>query len=175
MPAMSDEEAPRFNRTLMEFDELSQSILKGHLMIEEQLTAILEHLVGRGGPVGDALDEVRLSFHQKAKLVWAAYPDGCDAGTWLALTRLNKLRNEMAHSLHSPKIPGLIEQFCKDMHINPNTRPPLPPLRDSKVVQIETFVIALIFVSSDLRKLYERLHGEDRAAAAPTQLAIERK
>ena len=41
MPAMSDEEATRFNRTLMEFDELSQSILKGHLMIEEQLTAIL--------------------------------------------------------------------------------------------------------------------------------------
>ncbi len=65
---MSDEEATRFNRTLMEFDELSQSILKGHLMIEEQLTAILEHLVGGGGPVGDALDEVRLSFHQKAEL-----------------------------------------------------------------------------------------------------------
>ena len=65
MPAMSDEEAPRFNRTLMEFDELSQSILKGHLMIEEQLTAILEHLVGRGGPVGDALDEVRLSFSRR--------------------------------------------------------------------------------------------------------------
>ena len=41
MPAMSDEEATRFNRTLMEFDELSQSILKGNLMIEEQLTAIL--------------------------------------------------------------------------------------------------------------------------------------
>jgi hypothetical protein len=157
MPAISDDEATRFNRTLMEFDELSQSILKGHLLIEEQLTAILEHLVGRGGPVGDALDEVRLSVHQKAKLVRAAYADGCHAGTWLALKRLNALRNEMAHSLHSRKIPDLIEQLCKDMHINPNTQ---PPLRDSKDVQIETFVIALIFVSGDLRKLYEQLHGE---------------
>ena len=87
---MSDEEATRFNRTLMEFDELSQSILKGHLMIEDQLTAILEHLVGRGGPVGDALDEVRLSFHQKAKLVRAAYPHGCDAGTWLGLRAIER-------------------------------------------------------------------------------------
>jgi len=159
MPAMSDEEATRFNRTLMEFDELSQSILKGHLMIEEQLTAILEHLVGGGGPVGDALDEVRLSFHQKAKLVRAAYPYDCHADTWLGLKRLNALRNEMVHSLHSPKIPDLIEQLCKDVHIDPNTQPPLPSLRDSKDVQIEMFATALIFVYGDLRKLYEQLRG----------------
>ena len=46
------------------------------------------------------------------------------------------------------------------MHIDPNTQPPLPPLRDLKDVQIEMFAIALIFVYGDLRKLYEQLRGE---------------
>ena len=70
---------------------------------------------------------------------------------------MNALRNEMVHSLHSPKIPDLIEQLCKDVHIDPNTQ---PPLRDSKDVQIEMFAIGLIFVYGDLRKLYEQLRGE---------------
>jgi len=155
MPPISDDEATRFNRTLLEFDELSQTILKGHLMLEGLLTSILEQLVGRGTSISGALDEARLSFHQKSKLVRAACSDRCPPETWRALAKLNTLRNQMAHALDSPKIPPLIDDLCREIHVDPTTQ---PEVRHTKEFQIEMVALALIFMYGDLRKLNEQLH-----------------
>jgi hypothetical protein len=155
MTLISDEEASRFNRTLLEFDELSQTILKGHLMLEGLLDSILEQLLGRGSPIGGALDEARLSFHQKTRLVRAACRDRCPPETWRTLAKLNGLRNQMAHTLDSPKIPSLIDELCKEIHVDPATQ---PDVRHTKEFQIEMVAIALAFAYGDLRKLNEQLH-----------------
>jgi len=157
MAPISDEEATRFNRTLLEFDELSQTILKGHLMLEGLLDSILEQLLGSGRPISGAVDEARLSFHQKTKLVRAACSDRCASETWRSLAKLNSLRNQMTHTLDSPKIPGLVDELCREIHVDPSTQ---PDVRHTKEIQVEIVAIALAFAYGDLRKLNEELRDK---------------
>jgi hypothetical protein len=123
-------------------------------MLEGLLDSILDELLGPGTPIGGALDEARLSFYQKTKLVRAACSDRCPPETWQILSKLNGLRNEMAHTLDSPKIPSLIDDLCKAIHVDPATQ---PKTRHTKEFQIEMVAIALAFGYGDLRKINEEL------------------
>jgi len=146
----SNEMAERFTRSLMVFDELSQTILKGHLLLEEELSMILDSTIG--GP--DIISEAKLTFFQKLKLVQAAFCDEISPETWGAIEKLNSLRNQMAHQVESPRIPKLISEIVTILKLKIEDHVSIASTREC---QIELVAMSLILTYNDLIKLKERL------------------
>jgi hypothetical protein len=135
---MDDAEASRFNRLLMEFDEYSQTAIKGHLLIEERLSQILDLSLGRP----EVVSKARFTFVQKLRIVQAmSFLDPNDDMWEVALT-LNRLRNEMAHRLDSPKIDTIMADIYRLMQFDPPTPDKTAPEVDA--IKIESLAIAVI-------------------------------
>src|SRR5436309_2821356 len=83
-----------------EVDELTQVVLKGHLLLEERFNSILLNSVYN--PEG--LDRWKLSFNQKLHLAKAFCISPHREGTFELLTAINSLRNGIAHSLDEKKL-----------------------------------------------------------------------
>lgn len=98
----------RLDRHLPSTFDLTLSTLKGHLLIEEQL----DNLIAARLPNPSALEGERLSFDLKIKLARALTRED-HPEVWLALRKLNKLRNSLAHKLEDSKAQGLLEEFVK--------------------------------------------------------------
>jgi len=142
---MKDTEADRITRLLMEFDEFSQTAIKGHLLIEERLSQILDLAVGKP----EILAKARLTFVQKLRLVQAmSFLDPKDE-TWETALALNRLRNEMAHRLDSPKIEDIMGDIYRLMKLAP-----APGDSPQKVdaIRMECLALAVIFTHSFLGK-----------------------
>jgi len=88
-----------FERHLARIDELTHTILKGHLLVEEALTKALYAAF----PNSSHLNRGSFRFFQKIQLLRAIskFPDD---SLWEMILALNSLRNEVAHSLDSPKL-----------------------------------------------------------------------
>src|SRR2546428_11736922 len=95
-PELSDS-MRRFRQEMENVDELVHVLLKGHLLLEEALTRILEQYVFHR----DHLGETRLSFHQKLLLGRPRCLRKDRLGEWDLLAAINTLRNEVAHRLKS--------------------------------------------------------------------------
>jgi len=70
-------------------------ILRGHLLVEQQLTLLIEAFVKKREP----LDRARLSFAQKYAIVCALVGGDEKHSPWSAISELNQVRNHMAHRL----------------------------------------------------------------------------
>ena len=83
-------------------DDLSMIVLKGHLLVEQRLNAILAH---HARPSAD-LASVGLRFHQKVALAKALVPNVnfYPAEFWNFAKLLNQLRNDFAHELEPRKL-----------------------------------------------------------------------
>jgi hypothetical protein len=89
-----------FAEQMDNLDEIAHVVLKGHLLIEEWLThAINQHLFHPEHLAEDG----RLSFIQKATLARSLDLRRNNLGIWDVIAAVNSLRNELAHSLDSPK------------------------------------------------------------------------
>lgn len=85
--------AERFDKLLpIDADELT-IILKGHLLIEEQLRAIIRALVANP----EHLDEARLTFANSLHLARAVAGHFNKGVCWSAAKQLNVVRNLIAH------------------------------------------------------------------------------
>lgn len=87
--------------------DLQMILLKGHLLIEEQLQAFIDSHVTDP----DHLSQARLTFHQRLILARAFHPAPDTFGyfwVWDAARLLNTLRNKMVHNL-APQ--GFVEQL----------------------------------------------------------------
>ena len=86
-------------------------ILKGHLLIEEQVIVLIENRIAKFKPV----EEANLTTHQKICLAEALieefYPNGEDAWLWPAIKKLNKLRNDIAHNLAKSGVVDRVVDF----------------------------------------------------------------
>lgn len=83
----------RFSRLIpFEADELTV-ILKGHLLIEEQLRAITRSLVANP----QHFDNARLTFSNSLHLARAIAGHFSESVCWSAAERLNAVRNRLAH------------------------------------------------------------------------------
>lgn len=80
-------------------DETVLVVLKGHLLIEELLDSIIRKFVFHP----DYLDAANLRFAQKLYIARSMSLDEHDNGMWEIASRLNSLRNELAHALNSDK------------------------------------------------------------------------
>lgn len=107
--------AKRFREELDQVDELVHTLLKGHLLIEEVLSSILEKLAFHP----QHLTEARLTFKQKVVLCRSLCLDQDQCGTWELILAINSLRNELAHRLKSKerdkRLQKLKERYLKEV------------------------------------------------------------
>jgi hypothetical protein len=88
------------------------SVLKAHLVFEELLREYLDRKL----PNPEALDGARLTFAQLLALARACSPDARH-WHWVAIAKLNKIRNALSHNL-------------------------LPAERDSRIAEFVSFIVA---------------------------------
>lgn len=72
-------------------------LLKGHLLIEEQIRALIDSRLQNPQSLKEA--NARLETHQAIQLAKAFFPPGHMVDTWRAVSKLNTLRNDIAHNL----------------------------------------------------------------------------
>ena len=101
----------RYFRLMPRHSSADLLILKGHLLIEEQLQLIITEHFGSG----DFLDDARFSFSQKFHIVKAiAGNTGMWPQIWRAIDKLNKLRNSTAHSAEAEDLAKEIDLFISE-------------------------------------------------------------
>ena len=89
--------------------DLALVILKGHLLVEQQITALIGHYCHSPKYV----PEVRLSFSQKIALSRALLTVTLPEDCWRVLDIINRLRNDLAHSLKPPKLQQHLQEAKK--------------------------------------------------------------
>ncbi len=102
----------RYKTLIPRTKDLTLVLLKGHLLLEEQLTdfikASCEHPI--------EIDELRLSFAPKEGLARALCARAMDSHEWQFVKRINRLRNQMAHTLEVPSVSAGVSSNLQKMH-----------------------------------------------------------
>jgi len=99
--------ALRFTRIMPSSSDIELNLLKGHLLIEEVLTAVIQ--AGLRRP--EHLSFKRMHFSAKAKLARAVFKGLDEPWVWKAVGLLNDARNSLAHGLDSYETADLIRKF----------------------------------------------------------------
>jgi hypothetical protein len=87
---------------------LTLIILKGHLLVEEQVDDLLSIWLRDAS----ALSTARLSFHQRLCVLRALIPAGLrDSNVLRGAERLNTLRNRIAHTLEPKGVQEIARKF----------------------------------------------------------------
>lgn len=84
-------------------------ILKGHLLIEEQIRLIIDSKLSNP----KVLKEARLTFDQTICLAQSLIPEDSDKTYWKAAKKLNNIRNKIAHKVEQKGLIHQIEDFVK--------------------------------------------------------------
>ena len=79
----------------LESDDEALIILKGHLVIEERITAVIEKFVFHP----EYLERARLTFAQKVAIARSISLDDAGHTMWDLVEKLNAVRNKLSHSL----------------------------------------------------------------------------
>lgn len=88
--------------------DVSLVVLKGHLLTEELLRDFLRSKVRHPSHLSDA----RLTYVQCVHIARALSPDPND-WVWVALERLNTIRNKLSHALEPDNLDHSVEQFLE--------------------------------------------------------------
>lgn len=91
-------------------------ILKGHLLIEEQLF----ELIKLKSIKPDALKDSKLTFYQKLCIVEALYRTSKTKWYYNATKKLNKLRNDLSHALEPKGFDKRLRSFLDEVENNMN-------------------------------------------------------
>lgn len=101
----------RFLSVLPSGRELDLVILKAHLLIEEQVNAFIDERLTNAG----ALKKAELNSFQRICLAESFFPSDFKPWLWPALTKLNKLRNDIAHKISPAGIHARIDHIIKSI------------------------------------------------------------
>jgi hypothetical protein len=96
---LKDEMLNRVREHFGYVDETALIVLKGHLLVEESLDSIISKFVFHP----EFLEMANLGFAQKVSIARALNLTEHENEIWEIATKLNSLRNEIAHGLNSPK------------------------------------------------------------------------
>ena len=91
--------------------DTSLIVLKGHLLVEEQLLKALK----AKSVLPDAIDDANLRFFSLLHMVKALYGDDDNAWLWNCIAKLNTIRNDYAHDLEPAQIDQKIESFINSV------------------------------------------------------------
>jgi hypothetical protein len=109
MAEHSESEAERFERLLPKSKVLTLIILKGHLLVEEQIDAFLDALLEHPA----SFRKANPHLHLRICLLRALLPGGAKDQLLDAVELLNTLRNRMAHHLEPPMLRDHIERYLR--------------------------------------------------------------
>lgn len=99
----------RFFEKLPHGNDIMLVILKGHLLLEEQVREIVDERLINPTSLRDA----RLSCHQMICLAEALCPKDVEPIIWESAKKLNKLRNDIAHKLDHKGLDDQVANFVK--------------------------------------------------------------
>src|SRR6516165_6996081 len=99
MSDVHDRNLQRLTEQMRHIDEFALVVLKGHLVLEEQLERIISKFLFHP----ECLEAANLRFAQRVALARTMSLDEHDNLMWELLLAVNGLRNELAHALHSEK------------------------------------------------------------------------
>lgn len=91
----------------LESDDDALIIMKGHLVLEERITAVIEKFVFHP----EYLDKARLSFAQKVNVARTLSLDESGNSLWMLIDKLNSLRNRLSHSLDGDARTKAMKEF----------------------------------------------------------------
>ena len=95
--------------TLSGLTDLELILLKVHLLIEEELTDAIMKKVESPAYLLNA----RLTFSNKASLARAHYDKQVKPWVWGSITKLNNIRNRLAHRLTNEEIVSEMDSFVE--------------------------------------------------------------
>jgi hypothetical protein len=95
----------RFLKLLPHGKDLTLVILKGHLLIEEQVRQIIDERVKKP----DALHSADLTCYQAICIAEALCPE--NAYIWTPVKKLNRIRNDLAHKVEPAGLGDRIDDF----------------------------------------------------------------
>tara|TARA_Y100001963_G_scaffold159828_1_gene265535 strand:+ start:344 stop:859 length:516 start_codon:yes stop_codon:yes gene_type:complete len=99
----------RTRRLLPKSKDLDLWILKGHLLIEEQVNRLIE----QGMCDTRYLKEARLSSQQKIKIAQAMTGKGYFEREWDFIESLNSIRNKLAHKVEVDNLESIVDCVIK--------------------------------------------------------------
>jgi hypothetical protein len=129
----------RFSELLFKIDDIMLIILKGHLLIEEQLNAMIDGIL----PNPQALKRAKLGCFERIQLAKALTPHN-SLTCFDAFEKLNNIRNQYAHNIEPPKIDDKISKFIKYINEMREQAYPSVTKNGTKIAQL---VEAIGFVS----------------------------
>ncbi len=131
----------RLLRHLPQGDDLTLIVLKGHLLIEEQLTDMLEK---RMTSKASALKKARLQFSQLLAVVRGLTYVRERAWMWTGISKLNSLRNDLVHHIEPKRVEALVKQIIQALKVVVDLAP--LGLRDNTAGRLRA-AIALMYAS----------------------------
>jgi hypothetical protein len=99
----------KFFKKLPHGKDLTLVVLKGHLLLEEQIRAVVDERLQ--SPL--ALKDARLDCHQIICLAESLCPKDTTPNLWKAAKKLNTLRNNIAHSLDPKGLEHRVADFVQ--------------------------------------------------------------
>lgn len=151
----------RFAEQMTQVDELALVVLKGHLVLEEQLERILGTFVFHR----KHLEAADLSFYKKVCLARSVSLDEPENSMWELVLAVNALRNELAHALHSEKRQKKFERL-KTLYVAENdVSPDEANALDQHVLASFAIALALGFLGSfeeEVVRFKDLINGLDR-------------
>jgi hypothetical protein len=148
----------RFRKYLPRSSDLTLVVLKGHLLMEEQVDGLISDLL----PNPDALEQARPNLYIRLRLARALLSPGTLGELLDAAEKLNSLRNKLVHRLEPPEIAHHVDDFIRPLE-DPDA--PIAEFESQPVARRLKRCIALLCGSfSGFRQGY----GAARARAALT-------
>ena len=106
------EQTIRFMKLMPVNAEMELTLLKGHLLIEELLTEVLNLTIEEANPVGIKVTQ-KMMFAQTLNLCWAKNSTAQNELFWSSLKNLNSIRNAMAHEVEPKGIDLKVRKFTE--------------------------------------------------------------
>lgn len=100
MPEPTARQVDAFKRFLSELPHGKDTelvLLKGHILIEEQVRLLIDRRLRYPSALHEP--NTQLECHQAIQLARAFFPPGHNPEMWQAISKLNKMRNDIAHNI----------------------------------------------------------------------------
>lgn len=164
MTSESESAKRRFEEEMESVDEIVHVLMKGHLLIEETLTSIIEqHLFHP-----EWLSDASLRFYQKSSIARSLCLRRDKLGEWTLMHALNAVRNTLAHKLQSgereKRVARVRRTYFKEAPDGPE-KDRLKDASDAAVIKAACAHCAgfLALFESDARAFRQMTHARDRA------------
>lgn len=158
-----DKARKRFEEEMQAVDEVVHVLVKGHLLIEEALTRVIElHLFHP-----EYLSDASLRFYQKSSIARALCLRKDKPGEWTLMHAINALRNTLAHKLQSEEREKRVARVRRTYFKEAPDGSDIEALREASDAAVIAAACAhcagfLATFESDARALRQTIHTLDR-------------